>query len=208
MPAQRAQSRRTRAQPLRRIQGRRALALQADQVDVLVNALAQRRARKLLRLLFQVLNRLRAFAARRQHLSVNLDRGALRRGQPRIVVELLAHQEARSHLARLAGEGVGAVELFGRQRRARQPGIRRGELRLRPGLGLMSAGQRFGAGQVVLRDPCPHRVHDGPLRDCGDSHQKQYRNALHDNRFSATNTASAALSTRKLTRPSVAFATS
>src|SRR5579883_1734814 len=105
-----------RPQIRRRRDGRSGLAFQVEKVDVLANALANRRVAVKRELLAQKGDGLGTLAAGGQHLGVDFDRGAERGGQPGVRIELAAAQKIERELAGFGGELVGAVEFAGIER--------------------------------------------------------------------------------------------
>src|SRR5450759_588754 len=161
--AQGSQRGRLGAEPLggAQIERRRGFALQAEQVDVLANALGEGGAGELLELGLQVVDGFGPAAARGQHLGVDLDGGAGGRGQPGIVVELLADEEAGGHFSSLGGESVGLIEVFGIPGCTGEPGEGCRQFRGCGVAGLPGARHAFRARHIVLGDQPAYRVDEG-----------------------------------------------
>jgi hypothetical protein len=126
--------------------------LQGQQVHVLADALVERSGAEQGELAAQKGDGLQPFSAGREHLSVDFDRGAQRRGEPAIAVQWASAEEFESQFAGFGGVRLGLVESLGVERAAGQPGKRGGELRSSAGSIPIGLDCPLRAGEIVPVD--------------------------------------------------------
>src|SRR5262249_36355395 len=124
LPSKLGKRRRLRPQPMAHVESRRRLALETQQVNILLNARSDRSLPVGRQLAAQEGDGLVALAAAGHYLGLHFDRSSERQRQVRLGVKPALFQLLDGQLVSLRRVSVRTVELFYGQRAASKPGDR------------------------------------------------------------------------------------